>query len=140
MQQLQLEPLVLLHTVRIPVELVLHALFIAALMPRIMTYEGLNLDIFSGITAPIIYYFGYVKHRLSSTMLITWNLVCLGLLINIVAIAILSAPLPFQQLAFDQPNIGVFYFPFVWLPGFIVPIVLLAHIVSLQRIFKNKKK
>jgi hypothetical protein len=57
-------------------------------------------------------------------------------LFNIVLTAILPAPLPIQQLAFDQPKIAVMYFPFVYLPGFIVPIVLFSHLVSLKKLMQ----
>jgi hypothetical protein len=58
-------------------------------------------------------------------------------LFNIVLTAILSAPLPIQQLAFEQPNIAVLYFPFTFLPGFIVPIVLFSHLVVISKITRN---
>jgi len=58
-------------------------------------------------------------------------------LFNIVLTAILSAPLPIQQLAFEQPNIAVMYFPFVYLPGFIVPIVLFSHLVVISKLTRN---
>jgi hypothetical protein len=136
-QKIELKYLVWVHIVRIPVEIALHQLYLAGWVPQIMTYEGNNFDIISGITAPFIAYFGYSKQQLPQWVLTTWNLVCLGLLFNIVITAILSAPTPFQQLAFDQPNIAVTEFPFVWLPCFIVPIVLFAHIKAL--ISKAKK-
>jgi len=126
--------LTILNVVRIPVELTLFALFVHKLIPGIMTFEGRNLDIISGITAPVIYYFGFVKKKISNKLLIVWNLVCLGLLINIVAIAVLSAPFAFQRFGFDQPNIAIFSFPFVWLPGCIVPIVLFSHLVILRQL------
>jgi len=48
--------------------------------------------------------------------------------------------LPFAQLfAFDQPNIAILYFPFVWLPSFIVMTVLFSHLISIRRLVKNKK-
>lgn len=130
--------LTILHIVRIPVELVLYWLFLHDAVPQLMTFEGRNLDILSGITAPVVYYFGFVKKKMNNTSIIFWNLICLGLLINIVTTAILSAPTPFQKLAFDQPNIGVFYFPFIWLPGVIVPLVLLAHLAVIRHLMKAK--
>jgi len=54
--------------------------------------------------------------------------------LNIVINAILSVPTPIQQFAFDQPNIAILYFPFTWLPCFIVPAVLLSHIVSIKKL------
>jgi len=129
--------LTLLHLVRIPVELTLYWLFLHKAVPGLITFEGRNFDILCGLTAPLIYYFGYIKKALSRKILIAWNLVCLLLLANVVITAVLSAPLPFQQFAFDQPNIAILYFPFVWLPCCIVPIVLFAHLVCLQRLIKQ---
>ena len=132
--------LIAIHIVRIPVELVLYYLFIYHTIPQLMTFEGRNFDILSGITAVIIL---CLKHFLttnfSSKIMILWNLCCLGLLFNIVFNAILSIPTPFQQHAFDQPNIAVAYFPFIWLPSVIVPIVLFAHLAMLRQLLVKKK-
>ena len=130
--------LTLLHVVRVPVELVLFCLFTYKTIPQIMTFEGSNLDILSGITAIPVYYFGYVKKKLSRTVLILWNIICLGLLINIVSIAVLSAPFPFQQLAFEQPNVAVLYFPFIWLPCCVVPLVLFSHLAVIRQLLRSK--
>ena len=129
--------LTLLHVVRAPVELVLLMLSVHKVVPELMTFEGRNFDIISGCTAPLIYYYGFVKKRLGTRILVLWNFICLLLLFNIVTHAILSAPFPFQQLAFAQPNIAVFYFPFVWLPGFIVPAVFFAHLVTIRKLLTN---
>lgn len=126
--------LTLLHVVRVPVELVLFWLFMAGAVPQLMTFEGRNFDILSGITAPFVWYFGYVKKSLPRAVLLTWNLVCLGLLFNVVIHGILSAPSPFQRFAFDQPNLALLHFPFVWLPCCIVPLVLLAHLATLRNL------
>jgi hypothetical protein len=128
-----------LNVVRIPVEVVLLCLFVNKAVPRLMTFEGRNFDILSGITAPFIAYYGFTRGKLSSKLILGWNLVCLALLMNIVVNALLSAPFPFQRFAFDQPNIAIFNFPFSWLPTFIVPIVLLGHLTSIRRYFINKK-
>jgi hypothetical protein len=45
----------------------------------------------------------------------------------------MSAPGPLQQIAFEQPNVGIAYFPFVLLPTIIVPMVLFAHIAILRK-------
>ena len=129
---LNIKIVTLLHTVRIVVELVLFWLFINKTVPELMTFEGRNFDILSGLTAPFIYYFGFVKQILNKKIIILWNIICIALLINIVVIAILSAPFPFQKFAFNQPDIALLYFPFVWLPCCIVPIVLLSHLASIR--------
>lgn len=131
--------LTLLHTIRIPVELVLFGLFTYQTVPELMTFEGRNVDILSGLTAPLIFYFGFVKRSISKNVILIWNFICLGLLFNIVIHAILSAPFPFQQLAFDQPNIAVLYFPYVWLPGCVVPLVLFSHLTVIRQLLKCKQ-
>ena len=130
--------LCLIHTVRIPVELVLFWLFLEKKVPELMTFEGRNFDILSGLTAILIYYFGYKQNKLSRKILLIWNFICLALLANIVIHAVLSAPFPFQQFAFEQPNIAVLYFPFEWLPACVVPIVLFAHLASIKQLLAAK--
>jgi hypothetical protein len=135
---LRLDRLTILHIVRVPVEVVLFWLFVGKAIPESMTFEGRNFDILSGLTAPVVYYFGFVRKTLPKSVLLVWNLLCLGLLINIVATAALSVPIPLQQLAFDQPNIAILYFPFVWLPSVVVPIVLLAHIGVIRQLVRGQ--
>lgn len=136
--QPDLKWLTLLHIVRIPVELVLFWLFVHQAVPRIMTFEGRNPDILAGLTAPFIFYFGFVKKQLPVNIILAWNIVCLGLLLNIVVIAILSMPFPIQQFGFGQPDIALFYFPFAWLPGCLVPMVIFAHLLSIRQLLSTR--
>jgi len=131
-----LKMLTLLHIVRIPVEFTLYWLFLHKAVPQIMTFEGRNFDVLCGLTAPIIYYFGYVKNIFGRKVILGWNIICLLLLANIVVMAVLSAPSPSQKFAFGQPNIAMLYFPFVWLPCLVVPVVLFAHLVAIRRLAK----
>ena len=131
--------LTLLHVVRIPVEVVLLWLSIHKTIPEIMTFEGRNLDILSGISALVIYFLMFSLKKYNRTVLLIWNFICLGLLINIVVIAILSAPFVFQRMAFDQPNVALMYFPFIWLPAIVVPLVLLAHLSSIRQLLLERK-
>ncbi len=140
LNKLDLKTLTILHVVRIPVELVLFLLSLYKAVPELMTFEGRNFDILSGLSAPLVYYFGFVKQKLNSRLILLWNIICLLLLTNIVVHAVLAAPSPFQQLAFAQPNRAVLYFPFVWLPGCIVPLVLFSHFVALQRLLLVNSK
>jgi hypothetical protein len=137
---LDLRTLTLLHTIRIPVEVVLFLLFVNKAIPEIMTFEGRNFDILSGITAPFIFYFAFFRKKMHPKTILIWNLICLALLVNIVANAILSAPSQFQQFAFEQPNIAVLYFPFIWLPSCIVPLVILSHLAAIRQLSKFEKK
>ena len=139
MDTLNLQKLTLLHAVRIPVEITLYFVYAAHLIPLVMTFEGNNYDIISGLTAPVIYYLVFIRKTFDKTALLIWNFACLGFLLNILVIAILSARTPFQQLAFDQPNIGVTLFPFVWLPSVVVPLVLVSHLAAIRQLVVKRK-
>ncbi len=136
---LDIKTLTLLHVIRIPVEIVLYWLYLNKTIPELMTFEGRNFDMLSGLTAPIVFYFGFIKNRLERKIILIWNFICLGLLINIVVNAILSAPFPFQKFAFNQPNIAVLHFPFNWLPACVVPLVLFSHLVIIKQLLTDKK-
>jgi len=135
---LPLKNLTYLNIVRIPVEIVLFWLFVNKAVPELMTFQGLNFDIIAGITAPFIAYFGLTKLKLKRQTILTWNIICLGLLVNIVVSAIFSTPSPIQKFAFEQPNIAILNFPFSWLPTFIVPIVLFGHLSSIRQLIKTR--
>ena len=137
---LNIRQLTLIHTIRIPVEIVLYYLFVANTIPQIMTFEGRNFDIIAGLTGAIIFYWGFVKNKISRKGLLVWNLLSLGLLINIVLIAILSAKSPFQHFAFNEKNIALGHFPFNWLPSVVVPIVLFSHLATLRQLIAGRKK
>ncbi|OUJ68407.1 hypothetical protein [Hymenobacter crusticola] len=137
LDRLRLDQLTLLHSVRLPVELVLLGLFRHGLAPELLTFEGRNWDIVAGVSAPLLYYGVFRRHWLGTTGLRGWNVVCLGLLLNVVGNAILSVPSPFQQLAFEQPLVAVLYFPFLWLPACVVPLVLLAHVAAIRQLVRR---
>ncbi len=138
MDSLPLYIITWINIVRIPVEITLYGLFLVGLVPELMTFTGRNFDILAGISAPFVAWYGFRKKTMSNTAILIWNFICLGLLLNIVINAALSAPFAFQQFAFDQPNVAVLNFPFSWLPCFVVPVVLFGHLVSIRKIILQK--
>ena len=136
-EKLPIKHLTLLHVVRVPVEIVLFWLFVGGLVPQMMTFEGRNFDILSGILAPRVFVAAFWGLERRRWLLIAYNLLGLVLLANIVGIAAMSLPSPMQQLNFDQPNRGVLLFPYIWLPTIIVPIVLFSHLTSLWQVLRR---
>lgn len=134
LDQLPLKSLTMLHSVRVLVEVVLYALSLYRWVPTRMTFEGLNYDIVAGLTAPLMVYCCWNKPLLGWKALLAWNCVSLVLLLNIVVNALLATPSVFQQFAFEQPNVAILHFPFVWLPTFIVPLVLFSHLVAIRKL------
>ncbi|RDB04003.1 hypothetical protein [Runella aurantiaca] len=139
MDRLSLRSLTWVHILRIGVELLLFKLFVAGQIPQVMTFEGRNWDIWAGLTAPLMIFMVFYQKKWSAKVLGWWNIGALGLLINIVTTAVLAAPFPFQQLSFEQPNVAVLKPSFIWLPGFVVPVVLFAHLISIRRLWVNTR-
>ena len=130
--------LTLVHSVAIFVELVFYLLFLYRYVPKIMTFEGFNFDLLSGITAPLVYYYGFVRMKLNRPVLIAWNLICLLLVINASAFAVLSLPPGFRHIGAEQPDLALGVFPFTLVPAVIVPLVLFSHLAALRHlIIKN---
>ena len=126
--------LLAVHVLRIPVELVLYQLHLQGKIPISMTFKGINFDILMGISALILLLYQlFIKQKINSKLFFAWNITGIASLLFIVVLAILSSPLPIQQFAFDQPNIAVLIFPYCLLPGCVVPMVLMAHILLLKQ-------
>lgn len=131
-----------LHSIRIPVEIVLLYLFLNKMVPELMTFEGRNFDILAGITSLIIGFL-FLKQKLSKKILLGWNLLGLCLVCFILFNGLLSARLPIQQFGFEQPNRAVEFFPFILLPAVVVPIVIYTHltdIIKLRRDLNSETK
>lgn len=119
---------------RIPVELLLHRLNAAGVVPVQMTWTGRNFDIVSGVTALLL---GWWISRRSDTprgLVQAWNVLGLALLANIVAIAVLSTPTLFRQFPDGPANTLPSVFPFVWLPAILVQMALFGHLVLFRRL------
>jgi hypothetical protein len=138
MERVDLRALTLLHVVRIPVEWGLHQLYVEGLVPQVMTWEGRNLDVLSGLTAPLVAWLAFRGGHVHRPLLAGWNVAALALLGVIVFHGILSVPTPLQRFGFEQPNVALMYVPFNWLPSVIVPLVLLAHVIALYRLLRRR--
>lgn len=128
----------LLHSVRLPIEIVLFGLFTYKMVPELMTFEGRNFDILMGISSPIIGWL-FLKQKINKEILLIWNIVGLLFVLFILINGVLSSELPFQQFGFEQPNRGINYFPFVLLPATIVPIVIWTHLSDIIKLNKEIK-
>jgi hypothetical protein len=127
--------LVASQSFRLPLELAMHALSERGIMPVQMSYSGRNLDIVSGATAVIVAILvarGYAGRRL----VLVWNVLGLGLLVNIVTIAILSTP-RFAAFGPDRLNVFITYSPFVWLPAVLVLAALTGHLVIFRALRRS---
>ncbi|GAB2961152.1 hypothetical protein GCM10027048_31500 [Hymenobacter coalescens] len=129
--------LLYLQSMRVVVELVLWLLFLAGAVPRQMTFESLNWDVLTGLTAPVVAYFCFSRRRWPWRVALAWNFLGLALLLNIVTIAMLSAPLPFRVFLNEPANTVITRFPFVWLPTVIVPVAYILHVLSIRQLWRQ---
>jgi len=126
-----------LQLFRFPLELLLSALHTQGFVPVEMTFHGLNFDILTGITAPVIAYLAY-QGKISRSGILLWNTAGLLLLINVVTIAILSMPGKLQVLTDGPANTLVFQLPYVWITFFVFT-ALASHLLIFRKLAIEKK-
>jgi hypothetical protein len=118
---------------RLPLELLLHRSYSEGLMPVQMSYEGLNFDILTGasalVLAPLI-----ARGKVPLGAVRVWNVLGMLLLLNIMTIAVLSAPTPLRVFHNPPANVWITRFPFVWLPTVMVATALLGHLLIFRRL------
>jgi hypothetical protein len=131
--------LVYLQSFRIIVELLLLSAFIAGKLPVQMTYEGRNFDIMTGVLAIPVGYLLANKRPYAAKLAIAFNIVGMILLLNILVIAVLSMPTPMRHFMNEPANTLVAQFPFILLPGILVPLAYSLHIFSLRQLFARHR-
>jgi hypothetical protein len=122
-----------LQLFRVGVELLLHRLYEIGLAPRMLTYEGANIDIYIALSAPLAALIA-VSGRRGLRLALVWNVVGILALANVIVRSVLTAPGPLNLLASDVPNTFVSTFPYSLLPGLFPPLALTLHILSIRAI------
>ena len=113
---------------RVPVAMFLRGMYQAGQVPMQMTYEGLNFDIFVGLTAPAMAWLVW-RGKVGSYAIWVWNVLGLVLLAEAVAIAVLSMPTEFRVFTNEPASTFATYAPYVWLPTVLAPAALLGHLL-----------
>jgi len=134
-----LQWLVLVQSFRIIMEIFLWMGWKGGYVPPQMTFEWLNFDITVGLSAPFAAAVFFGKRRVFKQAAILWNVFGLILLVNIFFIAITSMPSPLRIFLNEPSNVFVAEFPFIWIPGFIVPFALAMHFFSLKQLLQMKE-
>ena len=112
---------------RFPLELAMHRAYTEGLMPIQMSYSGQNFDIVTGLTA-IVLGVALVVTKVPAWVVAAWNLLGLGLLINILAVAMLSTPV-FAYFGPDRLNVFVMRMPYTLLPAVMVLAAWAGHLI-----------
>jgi hypothetical protein len=124
---------VYLQSFRIVVELALWLLVRHGSLPVQMSFEGRNFDLLTGLLALPVGYYCFVKKTWPPVIALLYNIAGLVLLLNAVAVASLSMPTPLR-IFHNQPDSSLLArFPYIYLPGLLVPLAYTLHIFSLKQ-------
>jgi hypothetical protein len=120
-----------MESFRLGVELFLHALWLGGQLPQMLTYHGANFDILIGISAPVMAWL-IATRRISDQLALTWHVAGIAFLANVALRAALTSPGPFKLLATEVPNMAIGTFPFTFIPGLMVPLALVLHVLAIR--------
>ena len=123
--------LVGMQAFRVGVELLLHRLYVDGLVPRLMSYEGGNIDIVIGLSAPFAAWLA-TRGEAGRRWALVWNVVGLAALANIAVRAVGTAPGPLNLIHAEVPNLAIGLFPFTYLAGFFAPLALIGHVLAIR--------
>ena len=87
-----------------------------------------------GLLAPVVGIAYMRGSRGSAVMLRAWNRLGITDLVVAVTTGFLTSPSPIQLLAFDRPNLLITAFPLAMIPVFLVPLAVLLHLASWQKL------
>lgn len=116
---------------RLPLEILLWGLSSRGHLPKEMTLAGFNFDILTGVSAGALWLFMRRVHVPTWTIWM-WNVFGFFALLIVVGIAVLSFPRQFPL--FVPANRIVAYYPWVWLPTFLVQIALVSHLLVFRKL------
>lgn len=133
LSQVQPQWLIYLQSFRILVEIGLWILVRNGSLPEQMSFEGRNFDILTGLFAFPVGYYCFVKKTWPPAVALLYNIAGLLLLVNIVAVSALSLPSPLRAFHNGPDSSLITSFPFIYLPGLLVPLAYTLHIFSLRQ-------
>ena len=100
-------------------------------MPKLLTYAGGNVDMFVGLSAPIIAWIA-TRGRLGLRLAMGWNVLGLLSLANVAASSVLTGPL--KLISTEVPNVAMGIFPYTFIPGFLAPLAVTLHVLAIRAI------
>src|ERR1700754_398915 len=125
--------LVYWQSFRILVDIVLWVNYMRGLIPVQMSFEGRNFDVLSGLLAIPVAYYCFVRRSWPRWIVVAYNIAGLGLLLNVIIISVLSMPTPLRYFHNEPANTLLGHFPYIFLPGILVPLAYSLHILSLRQ-------
>ncbi len=116
---------------RIGVELLLNQLWLDGLVPKMLTFEGANVDIFIGISAPLVAWIA-TRGKTGMQLALGWSVLGLAALANVAIRSAMTAPGPFNILHTEVPNLAISTFPFFYIAAFFAPLAVALHVLAIR--------
>ena len=123
--------LITFQAFRLPLELVMHQAAEDGLMPTVMSFEGYNFDILSGLGAAVVGPLAWLG-KAPRWLLVAWNALGMALLFAIALIATLASPV-IRAFGDDQLNVWVTRFPYCWM-AVMVAAALFGHLLVARKL------
>ena len=120
---------------RLPLELVMHQAATDGLMPSVMSFNGYNFDILSGISAALLAPLLAVD-KAPRWAIVAWNALGSALLFVIASIAMLASPMV-RAFGDDQLNVWVTRFPYCWM-AVMVAAALFGHVLVARKLLAER--
>lgn len=120
--------------------LIFLVLYAAARLPGLFAWPAGVGDVLVGLLAPAVAMACAHRSPNASRWLRAWNLFGIADLIVAVTTGFLTSPSRLQMFAFDAPNELISAFPLVMIPVFAVPLSILLHFASLEKLRQMEAK
>jgi hypothetical protein len=114
--------------------LIFLVLYAQGRMPGAFAWPAGVGDIIVGLAAPVVGIAYAHRSRNAAGWVRAWNLFGIADLIVALTTGFLTSPSRLQLLALNAPNELVTAFPLVMIPVFLVPLSILLHLASLQKV------
>lgn len=128
------------QTLRIAVELLIYGSYVQGVIPAHATFEGYNLNIVVGLTAPVIGCMAFLSKTLPSKTLVLWNIVGMGFLA--VEMFVFMATLLCPELCGLEhtfsPEFGTM--PYLLLLSVFIPSSVFMHLISIAQTLISAKR
>jgi len=133
------ERLIYLQSFRILMEIILWALAVQGRAPKLVTFEGRNIDILIGLTAIPVGWMVIERRAWPAWVGSAWNVAGILILANVVVHAQLALPTPFRAFVTEPSTALLATFPYIWLVGFLVPFAFWLHAGSLVQLARRPR-
>tara|TARA_B100000809_G_scaffold58771_1_gene55254 strand:+ start:1252 stop:1902 length:651 start_codon:yes stop_codon:yes gene_type:complete len=112
----------------------------ARVLHPIVTIEGYNFDMVFGASALLIWFFTYRLKIISKPLLIIWNYLGIAVLASVIYLFVTSVYFPNIYGLTEMMPKTFATAPYVLVAGFLMPLAIFIHVLSIIRLRRELKK